>query len=421
MRWLWPPALVIAGLSAVAVAALHLIARSRPRAEPLPTARFVPSRQLHDRARAVAWSDLPLLALRVLALSAIGVAVAAPVASPHGVVERFVLVDRSRAVASTLELHDTLRALVRRGDVVIPFDSVALVRADRDATDSISTTDARGSLSAGLAAAIRAAAVAAVRADSMELVIVSPLAGEEFDEATSRLRGAWPGRVRVVMLRSSASAPVPAQIEIRAQPNDAVAVALSLLPESRLRGTVRIVRGRPGSADSAWARLAGHVLVVWPASDTAADWSRRGAIDAIGAVTASTTTVVARFPRPWMLEGRAVARWADGEPAAVETASGGGCIREVGILVDQSSDLALGAPFRRFVEQMLGPCGGARVPTAATAADISALAGHGVLAPAAAFRGSNAERSTATPWFLVLGAAILVAELALRRPRKRVA
>ncbi|HEY5060047.1 MAG TPA: hypothetical protein VII52_00865 [Gemmatimonadaceae bacterium] len=418
MTWLWPPALVIAGMSAVAAAALHLIARGRPRAEPLPTARFVPLRHLHDRARAVAWSDLPLLALRVLALIAIGVAVAAPVASPHGVVERIVLVDRSRAVASTAELHDSLRALVRGGDLVIPFDSVASVRA---ATDSISTTDARGALSAGLAAAIRAAAVAATRADSMELVIVSPLAREEFDEATSRLRGAWPGRVRVVMLRSSASEPVPAQIEIRAQPNDAVAAALSLLPQSRLRGTVRILRSRVGSADSAWARLAGHVLVVWPASDTAADWARRVAIDAIGAVTASTATLVARFPRPWILDGAAVARWADGEPAAVERATGGGCIREVGILVDESSDLALRTPFRRFVEQLLAPCGGARAPTPASAADISVLAGRGVLAPAVAFRGSNVERSPATPWLLALGAAMLVAELALRRPRDRAA
>ena len=421
MTWLWPPALLIAGISAVAVAALHLIARSRPRAEPLPTARFVPSRQSHERARAVALSDVPLLALRILAVTAIGVAVAAPVASPRGVVERIVLVDRSRAVASTSELHDSLRALVRSSDLVIPFDSVALMRADRVVTDSITTTDARGSLSAGLAAAIRAAVVTAVHADSMELVIVSPLAREEFDEATSRLRGAWPGRARVVMLRSSASEPAAARIEIRAQRNDAVAAGLSLMSDSRLHGTVRILRGRVSSADSAWARLAGHVLVVWPASDTAADWTRRGAIDAIGAVTASTATLVARFPRPWRLDGRAVARWADGEPAAVERATGSGCIREIGILVDQSSDLTLRAPFRRFVEPLLAPCGGARESTPAIASDISLLAGHGFLARAAAFRGSDVERSLATPWLLALGAAMLVAELALRRSRSRAA
>jgi hypothetical protein len=419
MTWLWPPALVIAGMSAAAVAALHLIARSRRRAEPFPTARFVPSRQLSDRARAIAWTDVPLLVLRMLAIIAIGAAVAAPVASRPGVVERIVLADRSRAVASTSELRDSLRALVRGEDLLIPFDSVALVRADRTSIDSISTTDARGSLSAGLAAAIRAAVVAAARADSMELVIVSPLAREEFDEATSRLRHAWPGRVRVVMLRSSASESAPAQIDVRAQPNDAVAAALSLTPERWLRGTVRILRGRIGSADSSWARLAGHVLVVWPASDTAADWARRVAIDAIGAVTASTATLVARFPRPWILNGKAVARWADGEPAAVERSTGGGCIREVGILVDASSDLALRAPFRRFVEQLLAPCGGTRAPTPASATDISALAGHGVLASAASFRGSDVERSPATPWLLALGAAMLVAELALRRPRSR--
>ena len=46
-----PSALAIGALAAVVAIALHFIARSRPLAEPLPTARFIPERRFM-RARA---------------------------------------------------------------------------------------------------------------------------------------------------------------------------------------------------------------------------------------------------------------------------------------------------------------------------------------------------------------------------------
>ena len=62
MSWLIPSALGIAGAAAVVAVALHFIARSRPLAETLPTARFVPDRPIYARTRSIALTDLLLLA-----------------------------------------------------------------------------------------------------------------------------------------------------------------------------------------------------------------------------------------------------------------------------------------------------------------------------------------------------------------------
>src|SRR5262245_33099118 len=63
MSWLLPSALGIAAVAALAAVALHFIARSRPVAEPLPTARFIPNRPIHARTRSFALTDLLLLAM----------------------------------------------------------------------------------------------------------------------------------------------------------------------------------------------------------------------------------------------------------------------------------------------------------------------------------------------------------------------
>ncbi|MDB4874618.1 MAG: hypothetical protein JWM41_1064 [Gemmatimonadetes bacterium] len=419
MSWLLPSALGIAAVASIGAIALHFIARSRPLAEPLPTARFIPQRPVHARARSIAFTDLLLLLLRVGAILAIGLAVAGPMFGSRGRVARVVLLDRSRAVGSAAELRDSLGASSRTSDVVIPFDSAASIGAA--APDSVSLTGARGSLSAALAGATRAAVRAASRADSIELVLVSPVADEEIDDATARLRATWPGRIRVVRVRAAASAAVAPHVEVRADPNDAVAAGLSLMGATAPGRAVRVVRGLLGVADSAWARDSGHVLLHWPASDSAAEWTRRSTIDAIGGVTAGGATLVARFPRVWVLEGTAMARWADGEPAAVEHTTGNGCIRDVGVLIDQASDVTLRAPFRRFVSALLVPCGGMRSARPASALALASLAGTGTLASSDAFRDPSTASSPWTPWLLALGALLLIAELAFRRSMSRAA
>jgi len=336
--------------------------------------------------------------------------------SRHGRVTRIIMVDQSRAVVNVSEVRDSVRAIASASDVVILFDSVARVGS----LDSLRKTGARGSLSAALAAATRAAVPASANADSIELVLVSPLAREELDAATDRLRAAWPGRVRLVAVSGIAEPASRQRVEVRAAPNDAVAAGLSLMGVTASAGPVRVVRTEPTRDDTLWATTGGRVLVHWPARDSDA-WKRRPAIDAIGGVTAGAATVVARFPRLWVLEGRTIARWSDGEPAAVERATGDGCIRDVGVLIDDASDLALRAPFRRFAAELVAPCGGTFAATPIDSATRASLAGTGALAPAIALHDRAVASSRWTPWLLALAALLLIAELALRRPERAVA
>ena len=360
MTWLIPSAIALAAAASLVTIALHFIARSRPVAEIFPTARFIPQRAIHARTRSLALTDFLLLLLRVLAIMLLGVAVAGPLFAAGRRVTRIVIADRSRAVANIASVRDSVRAYLRAGDELILFDSSAARVAGQTAIDSIAVTSARGSLSAALSAAIRAAVRVAPRTDSIEIVLVSPLADDETDDATARIRATWRGRILAVRVAGAAAAATSGALEVRAAANDAVAAGLSLLPISVSSSPVRVVRGRTTPEDSAWARAGGHVLVHWPANDSSADWVHRPAIDAIGGVSANGSTVVARFPRLWSLQGLAVARWADGEPAAVEHAAGDGCIRDVALLVDDASDVTLRAPFRRFASELVGPCGGPR-------------------------------------------------------------
>ena len=229
MTWLVPSALAIAGVAALIAAALHLIARSRPIAEALPTARFIPLRGVHARTRSIAMSDVMLLLLRIAAIAAIGAAIAAPiVARARGRVTRILVVDRSRAGASVAELRDSARSVMAGVGRVIAFDSVPRVVA-RSAIDSMSLSSARGSLSAALVAAARDAAGLAEQSDSIELVVVSPFAAEEMDAATLRIRGSWPGRVRLVTVSGSRVSDEPPRIESAANVDDPVIAGLSLM------------------------------------------------------------------------------------------------------------------------------------------------------------------------------------------------
>jgi len=417
MSWLIPAALGVAAIGALATIALHFIARSRPVAEPLPTARFIPDRAIHARTRSMALTDVLLMLLRLTAVVLLGFAVAGPVFAAGGKVSRIVLADRSRAVASVEAVRDSARVYLRQGDQLIAFDSSASL-ARTTTIDSIVASRARGSLSAAFSSATRGGVRAAPTADSIELILISPLAEEEVDPATMKLRAAWPGRIRLVHVVGSETVEKPARVEVRAGQSDAVAAGLSLLPA--LGAPVRVVRGQLTVDDSSWARN-GNLLVHWPATDADADWPHRASIDAIGGVSAGRATLVGRFPRPWALSGRVVARWADGEPAATETVVGTGCVRDVGILIDESSDLTLRESFRSFAYELLAPCGGRRASAKIDSASIAVLAGAGALASSTNLRDKATETSPWSPWLLVAAALALIAELSLRRASSRFA
>ncbi len=303
---------------------------------------------------------------------------------------------------------------------VIAFDTTARSILP-GALDTLGVSAARGSLSAALAAAIRVASTGPASADSIELVLVSPLVREELDSATARIRASWPGRIRVVRLRPAPWDTARPSVEARGSANDAVVAGLSLAGVLRSPASVRVVRHRLTSTDSAWARGAGHVLVHWPESDADAEWTRRDSIDAIGAAASAGGAIISRFPRLWMLRGTAVARWADGEPAAVEHSAGDGCVRDLGILVDEAGDLTLRAPFRAFVAPLLAPCGGVRDVAPIEPGLRASITGAGGLASAVGLRNRETSSSRWAPWLLALAALLLTVELRVRRSGHRVA
>ncbi|MEX0908741.1 MAG: BatA domain-containing protein, partial [Gemmatimonadaceae bacterium] len=179
------PGYLLAALAAAgALVAAHFIVRRQPRAMTLPTARFVPDAPVLTTGWHRRPSDLAVLALRVLCVLLAGLALAGPYLRERaGGSARLILADRSRAVADSAELRDSIAAMRADDDVVIEYGA---------------GSSERGSLSAGLVAATRAASRFRGGADSVELVIVSSFAAEELDAATALVRREWPGRARLV-------------------------------------------------------------------------------------------------------------------------------------------------------------------------------------------------------------------------------
>src|SRR6185369_12693254 len=208
--------------------AAHMISRRQPPPEPLPTARFVPERGARVTSRGLSLSDLLLLALRALAIIAIVAAFAGPVTSrAKGRIGRVVVIDRSRYVGDIKAARDSARTMAAKADAIVAFDSVAHELRAGD-LDSLAQTGAPGRLSAALVAATRAGAAVALESDSVELVLVSPLAAQEIDDATAALRTGWPGRIRVVRIAPRVSVAAPRALEVDGTVQDPVVAAIAL-------------------------------------------------------------------------------------------------------------------------------------------------------------------------------------------------
>jgi hypothetical protein len=435
------PAFLIASVAAAAiVAALHFLARRRPRAEPFPTARFVPETPASAPTRAVRPSDLALLLLRVLTVLLVGASFARPVAAPERrSVARLALVDLSRAVRDASEALDSVSRLLEDGDLVLAFDSVPRRFAGelpeggaprhlvRDSVTALERSGARGSLSAALVAAIRTAPVLKRRADSVELVFVSPLAAEEWDAATTILREMWRGRAGLVRVHPATQEPLP-YVEVRAAGDDPVRAAVALSGRLRERGTVRVLRDSPTPADSAWAE-SGGALVVWPSDATSMARTRPARVDTVGGIVAGGSVAVGVFERPAPSSstgpaairapadraGTVVARYVDGAPAALERIHGEGCVREVAIGVPSAGDVALSDGMRRIADVLIGPCGGPRRLDQLPDTLVEILRGEGPLLDTSTLRSPAGTRSAVAPWLLLLAALALLAEGRLRR------
>ncbi|HEV8410733.1 MAG TPA: BatA domain-containing protein [Gemmatimonadaceae bacterium] len=402
----WIGAAVAAALGAVL---LHLITTQRPPASVLPTARFVPAGDARASSRAARPADLPLLALRCVALLLLGAAFAGPVTRPGGTsLARVIVADRSRGAQG--DVRDSARTLFQNGDALVLFDSAASVVTSgaADSIGALTSGRARGSLSAALVGARRAARELAQRADSVELVVVSPLTGDELDAASAGMFANWPGRARLV--RSAAARHgSPAVTLVSDDADDALRPVVAALNAESARGAagaVRIVRAAASAADSAAAR-AGAALVVWP---------RAGAAPATAqGLLAAGATMVAPLARISLPAGGAiVARWADGAPAAAEWPLGAGCVRMIGAGLPAAGDISLQPAFFSVARALLAECSGAAMGAPAADSVAKSFARPGPAATAAALR-SGEENSPLAPWLFGAALLLLVGELFVRR------
>ncbi|MBI2797315.1 MAG: BatA domain-containing protein [Gemmatimonadetes bacterium] len=383
----------------LAVLALHFLARQQPDRWLLPTARFVPESRERASARSVALTDRILLALRMAAIAAAAVAFARPsLAVSRRARLQVIVADASRAVRDSADVAREVAAVRRDGDRVLWFGA----RGGREAA----------SLSAALVMAVREAHARRDDADSLAIVLVSPLAREEFDAATREVRASWPAGIE---LRPVAPAvdPAPAgTLSLRASATDPLQATLSLAGIRRAADApVRLVRDAAlTAADSAWAARDGHVLVHWPAAMGATR-------DTIGGVITGRTVLVASFARAeGPGPGIPVAWWADGVVAAIERATGRGCVRAVAVPVTPVGDLALRERTRDLLRDLTRPCGAARDGRPADSAMVRLLVGSGTRAlPAAALPARIESGRAAAHWLILLALLLLAGEHLVRR------
>lgn len=434
MTFLAPWFLAAAAAVASGVIALHFLARQRPRIAILPTARFVPDRPAGATGPSSRPSDLLLLAMRVLAVVFAGLAFAQPIRkTARRPLARVVAVDLSRATRSDSDVVARARAMLRESDALVVFDSAARQVRGRilDSARSLRRSEAQGSLSAALIASLRARASLAEHADSVELLLVSPVAAEEWDAATVRIRALWPGRVVLARIPAAIDSgrELPG-IDFRGEERDPLRATVALMGAARREGNVRVVRGVSTAEDSAWARQGARVLVEWPsilgrreaAGGTPVDrgWPVRSRKDTIGAVVAGDVAVIAAFERGLSPPpGIVIARWVDGEPAATESSLGAGCVRGVSVPIEDRGDLALRESMTDFVAALSAPCGGRRRFDAIPDPQIALLTGRGVERQRATVEAPRQQRSPAAPWLLAGALLTVAAEPLARRSKAR--
>jgi hypothetical protein len=392
LTFLVPGFLYAAGAVALGVVALHFLVTQQPRTDVLPTVRFFPDVLARSTSLAIRPSDFLLLAVRVLAILLIGAAFAQPLFSPtHHTVARLVAVDVSGSVGDHAKLADSARAYIADVAAVVLFDSAAHDVSRQAAADSLRAFAARsstrvslaapGRLSPALIALLRAAARVRDEADSLELVVISPLVGEEGDAATLAIRSLWPGHLLPVRVAAATSA---AQ-----QPANDRRVALE-----------------------------------WADSGTSTLWVPRSSVDTIGGVRAGDNVLVYPFARRWRLKegaatssttSRVYARWMDGEPAALERLSAGGCVRSIAFTLPDVGDAALRPEFMRFVQGLSAPCGTRRDLALLSTEFMKAFEGPSRLAPARSIQPRVIKTTPLVPWLLAAAILLLLAELLVRR------
>ncbi|HSU95876.1 MAG TPA: hypothetical protein VLI40_01515, partial [Gemmatimonadaceae bacterium] len=129
--------------------------------------------------------------------------------------------------------------------------------------------------------------------------------------------------------------------------------------------------------------------------------------------------VVAPFERRWrfvsdsLAHSRVIARWIDGDPAAIERDSGSTCTRSIAVPIDSAGDMLLRPSFIDFRAELAKPC--RHVTPALDPAAGARLAATGPLAAAAQFPPSVDVDSPLAGWLAAIAIALAIIEMILRR------
>lgn len=427
-----PMALVIAAVAIAAVIAVHLLSVQQPRVLAFPTARFVRDSTAHAVTRANRPRDLWLLLVRVLAISALGTAFAGvscaalrPSAAAIVVVDGADVPGFLERARDAVRRDSTLRVLPVRRLVVAggrapsshananPVVSVLPMAAPlATALDTMPPAVGESpGLAALLLAARRSSVTMAEEADSVVLVVLSPLLEDALSDAIPAVRHVWPGTMHVPDVQSGWSDSADA---------GTYPTATIVWPDSATRrgGTVRMPGALPvGSQGAVRAIVAQGTAVVGPF--VAADV---GGVDANGAQRSDINGSAGETPV-------VLAWWHDGSPAIVERATATGCERRVGFFPPMGDVLQSDAA--RGVRRVLS------APCTVTGTRRAARAGFTPRSPAysdslrtllrqgdrASVRATPREQlakeghsgAPLTPWLLLAAVLLLGAEWVLRR------
>lgn len=405
MTFLFPWFAVAGVAAALAVVAAHLITERARQPRTLPTARFVTPARVSSAMVERRPRDLLLMTLRSLVLLAAGLALARPVfAPPAREPVRLVIADFAGA-------HDS--AEVRDSAVAAGNGRVIEWRASRSLTGALLT-------------AYTEAQELAARGHEVGLSVVSPFTAASVDSATLAVRALWPSRIALVPVAAPPPDRRATSVVIRGASDDVLLASLSLAGSPPgAPDTVWISRDAIDPADAALAAR-GHAVVHWPRAGGTELFDRAPTADTSYGIAVEGYTLVAPLERSAHLASdhdtatgvRVIARWVDGEPAALERNVGAGCMREIGFAAPEDGDLPLSSGFLRVLRSLTAPCGAMRRDTALTTRERAALAGSGAefasLRPVRAGISGVAVLSQA---LLVLALALLAGEMVVRRFR----
>ena len=401
MTWLAPWALAAGALGMFGIVAAHLLARQRPRALALATARFLPNGMLEATTVQRVPQDRWWMVLRLLIVALVALAVAQPVLTGSQVPTRTVLLlDRTLPVTAQ---RDAMGAL-RESDVVIAFDTMATLHP---AARPEPVQAPRSSLSAALGLLVRVRDSLALDATELRIVAASRFAERSLDPATRTVRALLGDAIAITPVTVPADSAMPRDaITVRADGDDPVSATAFLLGDSVAPAGTVIERRAAITATDAASVSRGATVVHWPARTATG-------MPALQAVTIAGTTWIAPLQRDSTAAAPAGARsigwWADGAPAVWQQAVGAGCQLTVQVAIPVAGDQTLSLAAQAWLRALVTSCDADRTASRPAPA---------WLAPAPPRSAANVAQQTLhsgmAPWLLVVALLLAAVELALR-------